>query len=52
MNRKLIAIIFIYSFLFGEGKRLSFDNVQGKSPFKFARLGMMVWFPDENAYLA
>ena len=51
MNHKLFPIIIICSFIFGAGKRLSFDDVQGKSPFEFARLGMMVWFSDENAYL-
>ncbi|MBT5176224.1 MAG: S9 family peptidase [Candidatus Marinimicrobia bacterium] len=52
MIRKTIITISIISCVFGEGKRLSFNDVQGKSPFKHARLGMMVWFPNENAYLA
>jgi len=52
MIRKLIFVLSICSFLFGEGKRLSFDDVQGKSPFKYASLGRMTWFPNENAYLA
>tara|TARA_Y100001001_G_scaffold100446_1_gene98155 strand:- start:44 stop:2227 length:2184 start_codon:yes stop_codon:yes gene_type:complete len=50
MIRLLIPLL-LATYLFGEGKRLSFDQVQGKSPFKYARLGMMVWFPNENAFL-
>ena len=50
MIRLLIPLL-LATCLFGEGKRLSFDQVQGKSPFKYARLGMMVWFPNENAFL-
>ncbi len=52
MKRKLILILYLTTFVFAEGKRLSFEDVQGKSPFKYARLGMMVWFHNENAYLA
>ena len=52
MKRIILIAVFIISTLFGEVKRLSFDDVQGKSPFKQSRLGMMVWFPNENAYLA
>ena len=51
MIRLLIPLL-LATYLFGEGKRLSFDQVQGKSPFKYARLGMMVWFPNENAFLS
>ena len=50
MIRLLIPLL-LATCLFGEGKRLSFDQVQGKSPFKYARLGMTVWFPNENAFL-
>ena len=48
---RLLLPLLLATCLFGEGKRLSFDQVQGKSPFKYARLGMMVWFPNENAFL-
>ena len=48
---RLLLPLLLATCLFGEGKRLSFDQVQGKSPFKYARLGMIVWFPNENAFL-
>ena len=51
MIRKLILIAFIITLLPGAGKRLSFDDVQGKSPFKYAQLGMMSWYSNKNAYL-
>ena len=51
MIRKLILITFIITLLQGAGKRLSFDDVQGNSPFKYAELGMMSWYSNKNAYL-
>ena len=33
-------------------KRITFEHTQGKSPFKYASLGKMVWFSDKNDYLA
>ena len=51
MIRKLILTSFIITLLPGAGKRLSFDDVQGKSPFKYAQLGMMNWYSNKNAYL-
>ncbi|MBC8346665.1 MAG: S9 family peptidase [Candidatus Marinimicrobia bacterium] len=51
MIGRLLITFLIGTCLFAEGKRLSFDDVQGKSPFKYARLGMMVWFPNENSFL-
>ena len=50
--KKLILFITFISLLLGENKRLSFDDVQGKSPFEYARLGMMKWLPDQNTYLS
>ena len=47
---KLSILIFI-GVIFGENKRLSFEDVQGKSPFKYASLGFIDWLPNENAYL-
>ena len=40
--------------LFAENKtkRITFEHTQGKSPFKYASLGKMVWFSDSNDYLA
>ena len=51
MKRRLIIFGFLFTCLFAENKRLSFEDVQGKSPFKYARLGMMQWHQDKNTYL-
>ncbi len=51
MMARILTTVLLSTCLFAGGKRLSFDQVQGKSPFKYSRLGMMVWFPNENAYL-
>ena len=51
MNKKMILFILTVTFTFAENKRLSFDDVQGKSPFKYSSLGIITWFPDENAFL-
>ena len=50
--KKEILILLSLSILLGENKRLSFDDVQGNSPFEYARLGMMKWLPNENTYLS
>tara|TARA_B100001250_G_scaffold133430_1_gene114013 strand:+ start:212 stop:2401 length:2190 start_codon:yes stop_codon:yes gene_type:complete len=50
--KKEILILLFLSILLGENKRLSFDDVQGKSPFEYARLGMMKWHPNDNTYLS
>ena len=51
MNKKMILFILTVTFTFAENKRLSFDDVQGKSPFKYSSLGIITWFPNENAFL-
>ncbi|MDP6991822.1 MAG: DPP IV N-terminal domain-containing protein, partial [Candidatus Marinimicrobia bacterium] len=50
--RRLLLIGLIITTAIAENKRLSFEDVQGKSPFEYARLGMMQWQADKNAYLA
>jgi len=39
MNKKIILFIVAVTFTSAENKRLSFDDVQGKSPFKYPSLG-------------
>ena len=51
MNKKIILFIVAVTFTSAENKRLSFDDVQGKSPFKYSSLGIITWFPNENAFL-
>ena len=51
MNKNIILFIVAVTFTFAENKRLSFDDVQGKSPFKYSSLGIITWFPNENAFL-
>ena len=51
MIKKIILFIVFATFTFAENKRLSFDDVQGKSPFKYPSLGIITWFPGENAFL-
>ena len=42
----------VLSFVSAENKRLSFNDVQGKSPFNYPSLGIVTWFPNENAFIA
>ena len=51
MIKKIILFIAFATFTFAENKRLSFDDVQGKSPFEYPSLGIITWFPGENAFL-
>ncbi|MDP6755938.1 MAG: DPP IV N-terminal domain-containing protein, partial [Candidatus Marinimicrobia bacterium] len=51
MTRLLLIGLMITNAI-AENKRLSFEDVQGKSPFEYARLGMMQWYDEKNAYLA
>ena len=51
MIKKIILFIAFTTFTFAENKRLSFDDVQGKSPFDYPSLGIITWFPGENAFL-
>ena len=48
--KKIILIIFI-SILYSNPKRLSFDDVQGISPFKYTSLKILAWVPNENTYI-
>ena len=48
----LILIGLCYLFAENKTKRITFEHTQGKSPFQYASLGKMVWFPDYNDYLA
>ena len=48
----LTLIGFCYLFAENKTKRITFEHTQGKSPFKYASLGKMVWLPDYNDYLA
>ena len=52
MTRRLLFIGLMITTAIAENKRLSFEDVQGNSPFEYARLGMMQWQADKNAYLA
>ena len=51
MTKKTLLLFVVVSIVFAETKRLSFDDVQGKSPFIYPSLGITTWFPNENAYL-
>ncbi len=51
MIKNIILFIAVVTFTFAENKRLSFEDVQGKSPFKYPSLGIITWFPNENAFL-
>tara|TARA_A100001035_G_scaffold139941_1_gene109945 strand:+ start:368 stop:2617 length:2250 start_codon:yes stop_codon:yes gene_type:complete len=46
-----LSFLILIGVIFAENKRLSFEDVQGKSPFKYASLGFIDWLPNENAYL-
>ena len=48
---KSLLLLTAVGAVFGENKRLSFEDVQGKSPFEYASLGFISWYPNENAYL-
>ena len=53
--KKILMLILVgLCSLFAENKtkRITFEHTQGKSPFKYASLGKMVWFSDSNDYLA
>ena len=52
MTQRLLLIGLMITTAIAENKRLSFEDVQGKSPFEYARLGMMQWYAEKNAYLA
>ena len=47
--RDTLILLSIISLLFGE-KKLSLEEVTGKSPFEVASLGRIVWIPGEDAY--
>ena len=51
MIKKIILLNIVLSFVIAENKRLSFEDVQGKSPFKYTSLGIVTWFPNDNAFL-
>ena len=48
---KSLLLLTAVGAVFAENKRLSFEDVQGKSPFEYASLGFISWYPNENAYL-
>ena len=51
--KKFILIPFlIITSLYSNPKRLSFDDVQGKSPFKYTSLNILTWVPNENKYIS
>ena len=54
LKKFLMLILVGLCSLFAENKtkRITFEHTQGKSPFKYASLGKMVWFSDSNDYLA
>ena len=52
MTKKILQIFMVLSFVSAENKRLSFNDVQGKSPFNYPSLGIVTWFPNENAFIA
>ena len=52
--KKFVLILFlIITTLYSNPnpKRLSFDDVQGKSPFKYTSLNILTWVPNENIYI-
>ena len=51
---KNFIFLLIFSFVLGEAvpKRITFDQTQGRSPFKFARMGSMIWYANTNDYIA
>ena len=49
--KKIILLTLIITFIYGNPKRLSFNDVQGKSPFKYASLNILSWVPNENSYI-
>ena len=51
--KKFILILFlIITSLYSNPKRLSFEDVQGKSPFKYTSLNILTWVPNENKYIS
>ena len=50
--KNIIISIFIFVSLKAENKRLSFEDVQGKSPFKFSSINFINWVPNENTYIS
>ena len=49
---KLIISILAISNLSAENKRLSFEDVQGKSPFNYSSINFLNWVPNENTYIS
>ena len=49
---KLIISILVISTLSAENKRLSFEDVQGKSPFNYSSINFLNWVPNENTYIS
>ena len=49
--KKIVLLTLIVTFIYGNPKRLSFNDVQGKSPFKYASLNILSWVPNENSYI-
>tara|TARA_B110000263_G_scaffold110457_1_gene96525 strand:+ start:3315 stop:5537 length:2223 start_codon:yes stop_codon:yes gene_type:complete len=51
MKKYILIIFIIISSLYSNPKRLSFEDVQGKSPFKYTSLNILTWVPNENTYI-
>ena len=51
MTKKILQLFMVLSFVSADNKRLSFNDVQGKSPFNYPSLGIVTWFPNENAFI-
>ena len=51
MKKNILIIFIIISSLYSNPKRLSFEDVQGKSPFKYTSLNILTWVPNENTYI-
>ena len=49
---KLIISILVISTVSAENKRLSFEDVQGKSPFNYSSINFLNWVPNENTYIS
>jgi dipeptidyl-peptidase-4 len=51
MKKNILIIFIIISSLYSNPKRLSFEDVHGKSPFKYTSLNILTWVPNENTYI-
>ncbi|MCP4931117.1 MAG: hypothetical protein GY912_03960, partial [Candidatus Marinimicrobia bacterium] len=51
MTARILTAVLLSTCLFAGGKRLSFDQAQGESPFNYASLNIINWLPNENSYM-